>query len=262
MSIAAVSAGDTIAADDVNTIKNHLEGQAGSTLAWFLRAASGENIVIRLADNAGAKKFSIQDSDGSEIAMVDSDGALTISSTFTPGTLILPQGSAPTPTVEGDIQWDTDDDVIVVGTGSTQKRIGSGTLKTSGGGYFFLPTGPAVGTIVQSSASANTYGSWVEFDASTAAALYVVGATIGNIDTTNSGYVQLDVGTGSTTSVGEWKWDYASSTDAGPLQVEFPFPIPVAASTRIACRTADVEAVANSHLVTLICILQTDLVVI
>ena len=38
-------------------------------------------------------------------------------------TLVLKQGSAPTPTVEGDIQWDTDDDIIVIGDGASQKRF-------------------------------------------------------------------------------------------------------------------------------------------
>lgn len=36
-------------------------------------------------------------------------------------TLTLKQGTGPTPTAEGDIQWDTDDDAIVVGDGSSQK---------------------------------------------------------------------------------------------------------------------------------------------
>lgn len=41
--------------------------------------------------------------------------------TLTTPTLTLKQGTSPTPTAEGDIQWDTDDDAIVVGDGSSQK---------------------------------------------------------------------------------------------------------------------------------------------
>lgn len=46
--------------------------------------------------------------------------------TLTNKTLVLPtltlkQSTNPTPTAEGDIQWDTDDDVIVVGDGTGQK---------------------------------------------------------------------------------------------------------------------------------------------
>lgn len=145
------------------------------------------------------------------------------------------------------------------------KQIGAGDMKkTTGGGYFMLPTGLATGTTVAASASANAYGLWVEMDASTAAALFVVGATVSNVDTANSVYLQLDIGVGeaaSESSVGEWKFDYTESadTDGAARQVLFPFPIPVAISTRITVRTADGEAVANAHKVTLICVLQTDL---
>lgn len=41
--------------------------------------------------------------------------------TLTTPTLTLKQSAAPTPTAEGDIQWDTDDNVIVVGDGASQK---------------------------------------------------------------------------------------------------------------------------------------------
>jgi hypothetical protein len=41
--------------------------------------------------------------------------------TLTTPTLTLKQGTGPTPTAEGDIQWDTDDDAIVVGDGAAQK---------------------------------------------------------------------------------------------------------------------------------------------
>lgn len=48
---------------------------------------------------------------------------LTLSSAgLTVGTgLILPQASAPAPTAEGDMRWDTDDNAIVVGDGASQK---------------------------------------------------------------------------------------------------------------------------------------------
>lgn len=41
--------------------------------------------------------------------------------TLTQPTLTLKQGASPTPTGEGDIQWDTDDNQIVVGDGASQK---------------------------------------------------------------------------------------------------------------------------------------------
>jgi hypothetical protein len=118
MSITEVSAGDTITAANYNQIKNHLEGATGSTLAYFLRVAAANNFVIRLSDNAGAQKFSIQDSDGVEIASIDSDGDFTLSGSYSPATLVLPNSAGPAPTTEGDIQWDSDDHNIVVGDSS------------------------------------------------------------------------------------------------------------------------------------------------
>ena len=42
-------------------------------------------------------------------------------------TITLKQGSAPTPTDEGDIQWDTDDNKLVIGDGSGQKSFSDDT---------------------------------------------------------------------------------------------------------------------------------------
>lgn len=43
--------------------------------------------------------------------------------TLTNKTLILKQGAAPAPTAEGDIQWDTDDNVLVIGDGAATKTF-------------------------------------------------------------------------------------------------------------------------------------------
>lgn len=40
---------------------------------------------------------------------------------LSPATIILPNGAAPTPTTEADIEWETDRDLIVVGDGAGQK---------------------------------------------------------------------------------------------------------------------------------------------
>lgn len=42
---------------------------------------------------------------------------------FQGGTLVLKQSAAPTPTTEGDIQWDTDDNVIKIGDGTGTKTV-------------------------------------------------------------------------------------------------------------------------------------------
>ena len=59
-------------------------------------------------------------------------------------TITLNQSTAPTPTAEGDIQWDTNDDTIVVGDGSSQKTFysqDSGSFTGTLTGCTTSPTG-------------------------------------------------------------------------------------------------------------------------
>lgn len=67
------------------------------------------------------------------------DSQTLTNKTLTTPTLTLKQGTAPTPTSEGDIQWDTDDNKIVVGDGASQKVFvptasvsGDATMDTAG----------------------------------------------------------------------------------------------------------------------------------
>ena len=143
----------------------------------------------------------------------------------------------------------------------------SGAMKTSGAGYFMIPAGPAVGTTLTSSASADTYGSYVQMIASTSAAIYIVGITIDTPTiTTAVDIIQVMIGTGPATEtpVGEWKFGYkvASGPVFPPMLVSFifPFPIPVATGTRIALKVADDVASALTYNATLICIDQSNLV--
>lgn len=157
-------------------------------------------------------------------------------------------------------------DAAAEGTDDTYARAGhrhgmpaspSGMLKTASGGFFLIPTGPSAGTVVASSATNNTYGSWVEMIASTSAAIYIVGIIVGLAPVTSITYVQLDIGTGaggSETSIGE-----AKLNDDAKFYT-LPFPIPVAASTRIACRTANDGSTTVNWPVALLCINQADLV--
>lgn len=141
----------------------------------------------------------------------------------------------------------------------------SSMLKTQSGGYFMIPAGPALGTVI-SDGVANTYGSWVEMIASTAAALYIVGIVWdAESSAITPNYLQIDIGTGAAgaeISVGEWRFGVtgASVTDVTGAQVcIFPFPIPVAISTRIALRAAS-DTGDTGYGYTLICINQADLV--
>lgn len=107
-----VTAGTTATAAQLNQLINLLEGGGSETLAFLLKSSTGDDFIIRLADAAGARKVSVQDSASVEVFSIDSDGAIT------PGTIILPNSASPTPTVEGDIQWDSDGDFMRVGDGA------------------------------------------------------------------------------------------------------------------------------------------------
>lgn len=119
----SVSDGDVIQAADVNQYKSMLEGASGYTSTYLLASTGGTNFIIRLGDAAGVNKLSIQDSAGVEQFSMNSDGALTGTS-ITFSTLYLPVSASPSQTAEGQIVWDTDDDVLTMGTGTATKRLG------------------------------------------------------------------------------------------------------------------------------------------
>lgn len=119
-----VTANTKSAAQDVNQIFDLLEGVSGFTLAYLLRAATGEDFIVRLSDNAGARSFVLQDSDGVEVGAIDSSGNLTLSGSLPAADpLLVPTSATPTPTTNGDMKWDSDDFNIVVGDGSGQKTF-------------------------------------------------------------------------------------------------------------------------------------------
>jgi len=133
-----------------------------------------------------------------------------------------------------------------------------GAMKVINGGYYLIPAGPGVGTTVASSASANTYGSWTEMRSAAGNALYIVGVSLYALNTVQ--YTQLDIGTGaaaSETSVSEVLFN-TDATNGIDQTVYLPYPIAVAASTRIACRTADEDASARNSRVTLLVVDQSD----
>ena len=137
------------------------------------------------------------------------------------------------------------------------------SYKTSGGGYFLIPAGPSAGTTVAKPGSANTYGSWVEMEDSAPAALFIVGVLVEDIQNSNT-YIQVDIGVGaesSEVSVSEVKRGEQQSSGNADL-ITLPYPIPVAAGVRIACRTAGSTAGADTIAVSLLCINQADLVAI
>ena len=139
-------------------------------------------------------------------------------------------------------------------------------LRTSGGGYFLIPAGPAVGTQLTTSGSANTYGAYVQMTADAGAAIFIVGAVIDSLNQ-NIIYAQIDIATGGATSessVGEFKWGSNAAAALADVKAipayTFPYAIPVADATRIAARAADEDGAAQTLNLTLICINQADVI--
>ena len=146
--------------------------------------------------------------------------------------------------------------------GATKDLGGGGGLKTSGGGYFLIPAGPAVGTNVVGPSAANTYGNWTQILASAAADLFIVGLSFEFVNQNNN-YYQLDIGvggSGSESSVGEVKTGIIPTSSNPHSPIILPFPIPVASGSRIALRVAYSGTIATTLPVTLLCINQADVV--
>jgi len=147
MTLPNPSAGDSIAAAHIASIKNHLEGTASYTAPYHLRQSSG-SMVITLPDNAGATKFRVNDSDDAEIFSVDSNGNISQAGTFSPSTLMLPNSAAPAVTADGSAAWDSDDNNIAVGDGTNTLKFfpngkgsdiaSTGTVTLAGEEFFHI----------------------------------------------------------------------------------------------------------------------------
>lgn len=85
------------------------EGTANADTGWLFTNNAGGTL--------GATSITL-----TQIVTVDATQTLT-NKTLTTPTLTLKQSASPTPTAEGDMQWDTDDNAIVVGDGAAQKTF-------------------------------------------------------------------------------------------------------------------------------------------
>jgi hypothetical protein len=149
MALPNPSPGDVIRAAHIDEVREHLEGASGSTAPYHLRQSTG-NFIITLPDAAGATKLRLNDSGGTEVFSVDSDGTITHSGTYVPATFTLPVSASPAPTVEGRTIWDSDDNYLSIGNGSSTQvffsddkgsDLASNTTLTPTTGHFYHVTG-------------------------------------------------------------------------------------------------------------------------
>ncbi len=131
----SVSNGDGASGNPTLALANDLSALEGlsstgiavrsNTDTWVQRTVTGTANEITVTDGNGvsgnptlslptALTFTGKTITGGTFSGVTVSGSPTV----TQPTLTLKQSTTPTPTAEGDIQWDTDDDVIVVGDGS------------------------------------------------------------------------------------------------------------------------------------------------
>ena len=137
MAITRAVANATATSAQFNEIIDHLEGDSGSTLAYFLRVLSSNNFTIRLPDAGGTQEFRIQDSAGVTVGSIDSDGnvafigatALT-GNLDVGGTLELGSSNITTSTAAGLLKHEAgglEFDASAITTGGLFKGASSGT---------------------------------------------------------------------------------------------------------------------------------------
>lgn len=73
--------------------------------------------------------------------------------TLTQPTITLKQDAAPTPTAEGDIQWDTDDNVLVVGDGAATKIFVALPAGTAAGDMLYLSAAKVLSRVAKGTAA-------------------------------------------------------------------------------------------------------------
>lgn len=170
MALPAPITGETVEATDVTGIKDHLEGAVGSTAPYHFRQSSG-NLLIDLTTNDGTTKLSLRDSDGVEVFSVDSNGTIVQSGALTSSTQILPLTATPAQTAEGEVKWDTDDDQLTVGDGTSRRvfqpfnkgtDIASATTVTLANDQYYHVTGTT--TVTGLSTKPAGYMVTLEFD--------------------------------------------------------------------------------------------------
>jgi len=100
---------------------------------------------------------------------------------------------------------------------------------------------------------ANTFGSWVQVDASAAADCWISSVLVSVSNTGTDPNTCIEIGTGaagSEATKGRWSFLYKFSSDVGylpPVTIPLPIPIKVASNTRIAVRASDSQTAAKNY---------------
>lgn len=120
MTITRAVSGNTAAAQELNQLIDLMEG--AESIDFLLASLVATDFKVRLADSAGSRKFIIQDSAGSTIAYVDSDGNASFTS-IALGSLVIPTAASPAQTADGSVVWDSDGDFLTIGDGTNRKSF-------------------------------------------------------------------------------------------------------------------------------------------
>lgn len=130
---------------------------------WCIVKADGGDVTVDPDSSEtinGSTTITISDGDWAILscdgtafyAMVQSTTSLS-SPTITTPALTLKQSSGPTPTTEGDIQWDTDDNLLVIGDGSGQKIFAAMPASTAAGDILYLTAANTLARLAKGTAS-------------------------------------------------------------------------------------------------------------
>jgi len=149
MAITRAVANATATSAQFNEIIDHLEGASGSTLAYFLRVLGSNNFTIRLPDAGGTQEFRIQDSGGTSVCTIDSDGNVTFAGTqATTGNTTLTANL----TVGGNAAVTGNADVggtLELGSSNITTSTAAGLLKHEAGGLEFDASAITTGGLIK-----------------------------------------------------------------------------------------------------------------
>lgn len=148
---------------------------------------------------------------------------------------------------------DAAQDVLdAIATLGSQKRIKAGAALLT------YPAHPSVPQSVQSSASANAFGAYVEMVAATAAEIVIVGiAYRRNVGSVNAVTVRIGQGAPASEVTRADIWLHATNSNDGVV-IPIPWTV-VAAGARVAVQVSDDQASANTGTVALLYVPTADL---